>query len=584
MTTWTLDDYTIPLQVFSFIFNILLTILILRLRYQNEHSPLTQSQRWGLTLLGYLYLSNSMLILCVIFLYIYPSTTDPLLNRTIGWFTDDFNMLASMFLLMFGLVYPRPVIRWERMRFVFALIAIIWTITLILQDAVIKHAGVTIFGSGFRLISPFYDLAIFVPIFLWLPQYERQSSPEMRMVLSFMIWGYLLYFSTTTLGGLAAGIQMSHYASDETIWVSVLIVITFLYLARVLYMRLGRWTAAEKTNLFFIILSIIISTGYYSLNIYTPSNVNYIHDPLMGQVTFLITSGTWMIGRSTLFLIGLIRYQFFGPSVKAGEAFTILLGLLASCGVFLLLFFNLMVLDVGLAIIGGLIVAVMVFWSTRGLLGKMVSRLLPMMSGSKTASLSERRTTYMVGLQSAVIAGEVSDPYDAEVLKRLRKDLRVSDREHDLLMSGLSKEKPPSEKQEVEEVYLFHKGGTLLGYVLRHEKGAHDGKKDMMVTMFTAVREFSADALKRGSDHLGAIDYGSTVLIVELEGDIALGVVLRGRDNPQVRQQMRDLLRKVQAKYSEPIKATIKGPVKDLGTVRSSFDGLEDMLRGFLKA
>jgi len=583
MTSWTLDDYSYPWNFFSFIFNILLTVLILRLRSQNENSPLTQSQRWGLTLLGYLYLSNSLLILAVLLLHSITSASDPFINRTVAWLTDDFNLLASMFLLMFGLIYPRPVARWDRMRFIFAFIAIIWTISLILQDTVLNHGNIVILGAQFRPISPFYDLAIFVPIFLWLPQYERQSSPEMRMVLSLMIWGYLLYFSSSTLGGLAASIRLAHAASDETVWISVLTGISFLYLTRVLYLRLGRWTSAERLNLGFMIVSLIMSISYYGLQVFSNPNVNYAHDPVIAQITVLMTSGTWMIGRSTLFLIGLIRYQFFGPSVKASEAFTVLLGLLVSSGMFLLLFFNLMVFDVGMAVIAGLIVAVLVFWGTRGLLRGLVRRLLPMISGSKAASLSERRTTYMVGLQSAVIAGEISDPYDAEVLKRLRTDLRVSDREHELLMGGLAKEKPPSEEQEVEEVYLFHKGGTLLGYVLRHEKGAPDGKKDMMVTMFTAVREFSADALKRGHDHLGAVDYGSTVLIIELDEDIALGVVLHGKDNPQIRQKMRDLLHKVRNQYSGPINALIKGDPKDLASTKVGMAGLEGLLREFLR-
>jgi hypothetical protein len=361
------------------------------------------------------------------------------------------------------------------------------------------------------------------------------------------------------------------------------VMLTFIYLARTLYLRLGRWSAAEKANLFFMITSLVMCISYYSIKIYNEPDPNLAKGPIISQLVFVSTSGLWMIVRPALFFYGLVRYQFFGPSVKADTSFVMVLSVLVSGAAFLFLFFGLASFDVAAGAIAGLVAAALLFIMTRKPLGQLVTRLLPMSSGGKTVSLSERRITYTVGLQSAVIAGEVSEPYDAEVLKRLRKDLRVSDREHELLMSGFSREKPPSEKQEIEEVYLFHKGGTLLGYVLRHEKGSQDGKKDMMVTMFTAVREFSADALKRGSDHLGAIDYGSTVLIIELEGDIALGVVLRGRDNPQVRQQMRDLLRKVQAKYSEPIKNTVKGPVKDLGSVRSSFTGLEEMLRGFLK-
>jgi hypothetical protein len=583
MTTWTVPDYALSLHLFSVLFNVLLAVLILRLRAQSELNPLTQSQRWGLTLLGYLYLSNTLQILAVSINTIAVSAGDYVTADITARVSEDFNQLASMFLLMIGLTYPRPIAKWSRLRVLLAVIALLWTLVIIVQAGLMDHAPIILFGNSGRLIEPLYYVAVFVPIFLWLPQYERQSSPEMRMVLTLMIWGYLLFMSANQPANLAFSIHYSHMAGDQTIWLVVLVAIVFVYLGRSLYMRLGRWSAAERTNLFFIVTSLVLCLAYYGAKVYCAPDVNIVAGPIMAPLNFCLTSGLWMIVRPTLFFYGLVRYQFFGPSVKADATFALVLSVLAAGGAFVFIIFGMAPYDVTAGAALGAVAAGVIFFLARKPLGQLVTRLLPMSSGAKSVSLSERRTTYAVGLQSAVIAGEVSDPYDAEVLKRLRRDLRVSDREHELLMGGFSREKPPSEEQQVEEVYLFHKGGTLLGYVLRHEKGAHDSKKDMMVTMFTAVREFSADALKRGSDHLGAIDYGSTVLIIELEGDIALGVVLRGRDNPQVRQQMRDLLRKVQSKYSEPIVAIVKGDIKDLGTVRTSFSGLEDMLRGFLK-
>lgn len=582
MTSWTLSDYSLPANVFGFIFNILLTFLILYLRYKNENSPLTQSQRWGLTLLGYLYLSNSLLVLCVVILTVIPPSADPFVNRTVGWLTDDFNQLASLFLLGFGLVYPRPVARWDLLRRILVFIGVLLVLLLLVQDTTLAHGNITVFGAQFRLISIFYNFAIFIPIFLWLPQYERQSSSEMRMVLSMMIWGYLLYFSSQTLGGLAASLETFHVVSDDYVWMGVLTTIALIYLARILYLRLGRWTAAEKMNLFFIIISMIMATAYYSVQVFAKPGADIVKDPFLAQFNFLISSGTWVLVRSTLFLIGLIRYQFFGPNVRADRAFVIMLDLLLASGIFVLLFFNLMVIDVGGALLVSLVAAVVVVWLCRGYITVQVNRLLPMIGGSKTASLAERRTTYMAGLQSAVVAGEISDPSDLDVLRQLRKDLRVSDREHELLMAGLAKEKPPTEEQEVEEVYLFHKGGTLLGYVLRHEKGTQDARKDMMVTMFTAVREFSKDALKKGVDYVGAIDYGFTVLIIEIEQEVALGVILRGKDNPQIRQRMRDTLRKINKGYSEAISAMVKGEMKGPAQAKERLKGLEEMLRDIL--
>jgi hypothetical protein len=583
MIFWNFTDTTLPWVLFSLLFNGLLVVLILRLRLQSEGNPLTQSQRWGLTLLGYLYLSNSLQIAMVALGIFAAASNDYISLNYINRFSEDFNQVASMFLLLFGLVYPRPVARWDRLRPILVLIAIFWLVVIVVQGGVTVHQYLPLFGIHLRLIEPLYYIAVFIPIFLWLPQYERQNSPEMRMILTLMIWGYLLFFSGTEPANLIYSINTYHATGDLNIWLIVLISITFIYLGRTLYLRLGRWTSAEKVNLFFMLASGIFIIGNYGLKIVFASTADPMKDPVLPQLEFLLNTGIWMVIRPILFFYGLLRYQFFGPSVKADQTFVTVLGVLISGAAFLALLFGLSSVSWGLGAVAGAVVAVLLFFILRGRLGPLVGRLLPMSGGGRSVSLAERRTTYMVGLQSAVVAGEVSDPSDVDALRRLRKDLRVSDREHELLMSGFSKEKPPTEKQEVEEVYLFHKDGALLGYVVRQDKGAPDGKKDMMVTMFTAVREFSKDALKKGGEHLGAIDYGSTVLIIELEGDIALGVVLRGRDNPQVRQQMRDLLRKVHEDYSDAIKSTVKGDIKDIGKAKERLRGLEALLRGFLK-
>jgi len=577
------SNSTIPWIIFSLLFNGLLVVLILRLRKLSEGNPLTQSQRWGLTLLGYLYLSNTLQIAMLAMGIYVASRNDYISLNYINRFLEDFNQLASMFLLLFGLVYPRPVARWDRLRPILALIALFYVGIIIVQGGVLEHRYIPLFGYTIRLIEPLYYIAVFVPIFLWLPQYERQNSPEMRMILTLMIWGYLLFFSGTEPANLIYGISAFHATGDLNLWLMVLISITFIYLGRTLYRRMGQWTTAEKVNLFFMLASGVYTIGNYGLKIAFTATVDPWFNSEYAQLIFLLNTGIWMVIRPILFFYGLVRYQFFGPSVKADQTFVTALGVLISSAAFLALLFGLESVGPGIGAVAGVIAAVLLFLVLRGRLGPLVGRFLPMSGGERSVGLAERRTTYTVGLQSAVVAGEVSDPSDVDALRRLRKDLRVSDREHELLMSGFSREKPPTEKQEVEEMYLFHKDGSLLGYVVRQEKGAPDGKKDMMVTMFTAVREFSKDALKRGGEHLGAIDYGSTVLIIELEGDMALGVVLRGRDNPQLRQQMRDLLRKVLEDYPDAIKTAVKGELKDIGKAKEGLKGLEALLKGFLK-
>ena len=212
---------------------------------------------------------------------------------------------------------------------------------------------------------------------------------------------------------------------------------------------------------------------------------------------------------------------------------------------------------------------------------RIIDRLLPMSSGRKM-TLAERRITYLTGLQTAVVGGRIKDRYDLKVLEKLRKRLNISDREHGLLMSGYARERPTELKERVEEVYLFHKQGILIGYQSSEEIEAHD-KADLMATMFSAVGDFSSEALLTGSGHLGAIEYGDTTLIMELEKDIALGVLLKGKDNPNVRQRMRDVLGTFHKKYSDVAVSILEGDLDRIMTSKKREKALEDLLRELLK-
>ena len=175
MTSWTTPDYSLSWHLFSILFNALLAVLILRLRAQSEPNPLTQSQRWGLTLLGYLYLSNTLQILTGVINILATSVNDYVTANIAARLSEDLNQLASMFLLMIGLAYPRPVAKWSRLRIVIAILALLWTVVIIYQAGVLEHAYVPFFGITVRLIEPLYYTAIFVPIFLWLPSTSART-------------------------------------------------------------------------------------------------------------------------------------------------------------------------------------------------------------------------------------------------------------------------------------------------------------------------------------------------------------------------------------------------------------------------
>jgi hypothetical protein len=116
------------------------------------------------------------------------------------------------------------------------------------------------------------------------------------------------------------------------------------------------------------------------------------------------------------------------------------------------------------------------------------------------------------------------------------------------------------------------------------EAKTEDDKRGMMATMLTTVGRFSQDALKKG-DSVESIEYGNITIIVEVEGEIALGLILSGKDNPQVRQGMRDVLRNINKHYSQPIREIITGgSFEEMKAAQQRLKGIEDILRKFLKA
>jgi len=112
-------------------------------------------------------------------------------------------------------------------------------------------------------------------------------------------------------------------------------------------------------------------------------------------------------------------------------------------------------------------------------------------------------------------------------------------------MRWFATEKPQAVKEEVEEVYLFNKSGELLGHI--EPKGG--GKKDVLGDMITTVSNFSKDAMIKGKSTVDSIEYGNRTLIMEVTNELGLVVVLKGKDNPNIRQRMRDVLHDIYQKY-----------------------------------
>jgi hypothetical protein len=396
------------------------------------------------------------------------------------------------------------------------------------------------------------------------------------MTLTILIWGYLFYHVTVGMNESLVHLMAGTFKLFDGM-VATFTIIVMILLIRSMYFRLGKWTIAERTHLIMMVSSIIYLVLNYWRTTDMEVNSTVNNSGILTLLIYLGTHGGWTIIRPTLFSYGLLRYQFLAPEIRAEKDFILMGGIIGFSGVTLL---SVYILDsfgtmarIGIGIGLGIMAYVPFTWLTR----RIVSRLLPLSSGRKM-SLAERRVIYLMSLQTAVVEGELVDKEDTDALERLRKRLRVSSREHKILMAGFASEKPTRFQEEIEEVYLFYKDGTLLGHVASKEMEAH-GKKGLMATMFAAVKDFAKDALKAGTQHLDSIEYGYNTLLIEVEEDIALGVLLRGRDNPNVRQRMREVLATVQKDHY----LKIRERVAQEGDEERTIEGLDKVLKEFLE-
>lgn len=563
--------------LFSLVLAFLFGVLLLRLRFQSENLPMTNSQRWALTILGCLYLLNCWHIAGG-WVFNPPLQSMPDVSKFINGINQDFNFMVCLPLLLFGLVYPRPVMRWSRMKFLMAGLSVLYVLLFLVNIGKVAEP-VSMMGSVNPMIYLVYGVSCFVPIFIWIPEYDRQESPQMRMILTMLIWGYFMYF----LIGEGSTFFYSIYNEEMNILNSFqvgVIAVVIILLVKNLYNRKGAWRAPEWSN-----AVILLSTALAAvvLTVMRIASEDYEKlDPnnhLWKFIFFVLILSPWMHIRPLLFSYGLLKHQSFGHKVKAEKQFIYL-------GAFLLSFATILVIDFNLApklshigTIIALVIGGSLFFPYVLLMRKLIAKILPMADLADKASLSQRRAAYLMGMQTAVVDGEVHDEYDREALEQLRNDLDISQREHELLIEGFVQEKPQAVKLIVEEVFLFYKDSSLIEYVSRYED-IKTNKGDMG-NMITTVSNFFRDSAFQEGEVVESIEYGENTLIIEVTRELGLVVMLKGRDSPEIRQSMRDTLWSVRDKYLKDIKA-----MKQTGQTalyKQRLKGLDILLRRLME-
>jgi hypothetical protein len=533
----TADDFSFFLAAYSAmaICNILFSLLFFMLRVKATPGILTKSQRWGLTLMGTLFIINSVEIMVIITAVIMNPDDPTVFNTQVDYLFRVWKHLANLsyfLVLALGSVFPRPLLPWSKLKYVILLLGIGG---LVVVDIALVQ--------GVPVNEPWLDfgvMLVFPVIWLWWAVKER--SAQSRMVLTILTWGFLLTpfaqivkdeYTATSLRGLGTTSYGDGYI------LMILLVVSMIAIS--LWVRRKKWEMPEYTNIAFlftaILLGIAVGASKYTAIIGMAMPTNGIGDLPLALAVFLVYSGGWMLIRPFLLSIGLLRYQLFGSEIKADvllnyinwAVYELILGALSQGFIY----------NVDVPTRAG--VAVVVMGVAAYPLMKFVQRvnrkLLPLSGGEARATMADTRTAYLMGLQTAVVKGDIADEYDFFALKNLRKKLSISDREHQLMISYFPKPVRTDEKSEIQELFLILSDGRLVAHA-----GQLGEEMELVAGMLTAIRGFVKEGLKGGKRELDTVKYGDYTLMMESEEKIVLAALVKGPETTDIRVRLRDTL------------------------------------------
>lgn len=120
------------------------------------------------------------------------------------------------------------------------------------------------------------------------------------------------------------------------------------------------------------------------------------------------------------------------------------------------------------------------------------------------------------------------------------------EREVSLLDREFERLEPPVESA-VEDVFVIHRSGLLVAHEGRRLTPATD--HDIMVSMLTAIMNFVRHSFAEGSDELRRLELGEKSVLIERGDELIVAVVFRGREPPDVDEEMRAFLWRAQRKF-----------------------------------
>jgi hypothetical protein len=547
--------------------NLSLAAIFLYFRLKTGETNLTKAQKWTLTILFWIFLLNGLHQVFDIFTnYTYDYNLSSL-SYYVSRLTYDVDILIAGMLLSLGLVYPRPYTKWKTLERYLMMIVLFCAVIMFFWMALHYFNDLEL-GEGGQLPGYLYLVGWFVPIFMWLPEYEKQTSDQSRMIYTLLIWGLFCSPLAQGLGGVIANAYGGGDVNLQAFVMFFLSMIVLIFIVRALVRKQGGWARAEWINLGFIVFYVLMSFINYGYGILVyGSNTFFLKffDPTLFWLNTIVGISTWAVVRPVLFAYGMLRYQLFGSQLR-GERFLSVVfasSLAFSFGALATFWLYDGIGPAGAFGAGALVGAVLLFPLWRAV-GAMILKLLPMSGGSEKTSMVERRATYLLGLQSAVVNGRIDDPEDKLALERLQKDLSISQREHDLLMESHSLRAQILESSEgYSELFLILSDGRLINHQSEDKSSEQD--KDVMAGMLIAIRGFVEEGFKGDKRSLDSIRYGDFSLGIETEHNLVLAGLKKGPLSSEDRQRLRDALGSIWDRF---------------GSKLEQWDGSLDALKG----
>jgi hypothetical protein len=100
----------------------------------------------------------------------------------------------------------------------------------------------------------------------------------------------------------------------------------------------------------------------------------------------------------------------------------------------------------------------------------------------------------------------------------------------------------------VEEVYFIHNDGRLILAATSVASADRDAQ-DVFAGMFTAIQDFIKESMSR-EGNLGSFEYGDNRIVIERGGYITCAVTIFGPEPPNMREDIREMVRQIEGNYA----------------------------------